>query len=73
MKFQFLIPISVLPRYLVQMFVRLLLLFTVVPLVELFLLVEIGGLIGVAPTVAIVIVTGIPRCLVGAQAGFERS
>ena len=40
------------------MFVRLLLLFTVVPLVELFLLVEIGSLIGVAPTIAIVIVTG---------------
>lgn len=41
------------------MFVRLLLLFTVVPLVELFLLVKIGSLIGVAPTIAIVIVTGI--------------
>ena len=40
------------------MFLRLLLLFTVVPLVELYLLVEIGGLIGVAPTIAIVILTG---------------
>ena len=40
------------------MFLRLLLLFTVVPLVELYLLVEIGSLIGVAPTIAIVIITG---------------
>jgi UPF0716 protein FxsA len=41
------------------MFLRLLLLFTLVPLVELYLLIEIGGAIGVAPTIAIVIVTGV--------------
>ena len=41
------------------MFLRLLLLFTLVPLLELFLLIKIGGAIGVAPTIAIVIVTGI--------------
>jgi UPF0716 protein FxsA len=41
------------------MFVRLLLLFTVVPLVELVLLVEIGRLIGTIPTIGIVIGTGI--------------
>jgi UPF0716 protein FxsA len=40
-------------------FLRLLLLFTLVPLVELYLLIEIGGAIGVAPTIAIVIVTGV--------------
>jgi UPF0716 protein FxsA len=40
------------------MLLRLLLLFTVVPLVELFLLIRIGELIGVWATVAIVIVTG---------------
>jgi len=41
------------------MFVRLLLLFTVVPLVELFLLLVIGRLIGALATIALVIVTGV--------------
>ena len=41
------------------MFLRLLLLFTIVPLIELYLLITIGGYIGVAPTIAIVIGTGI--------------
>ena len=41
------------------MFGRLLLLFTIVPLLELFLLLRIGGAIGVLPTVAIVVVTGV--------------
>ena len=41
------------------MFARLLLLFTVVPLVELFLLIEVGRVIGPWPTVAIVIGTGV--------------
>lgn len=41
------------------MFLRLLLLFTLVPLLELFLLVKLGTLIGVGATVLIVIATGI--------------
>ena len=41
------------------MFLRLLLLFTIVPLVELFLLVKLGTVIGVGPTVLIVIGTGV--------------
>ncbi len=40
------------------MFVRLLLLFTVVPIVELVLLIQIGRVIGFFPTLAIVLVTG---------------
>jgi UPF0716 protein FxsA len=40
-------------------FIRLALLFTVVPLVELYLLIELGGVIGVLPTVAIVVTTGV--------------
>ena len=39
-------------------FVRLLLLFTVVPIVELVLLVEIGRYVGLLPTLAIVMLTG---------------
>lgn len=41
------------------MFLRLLLLFTVVPLIELFLLVKLGTIIGIGPTVLIVITTGV--------------
>ncbi len=41
------------------MFGRLLLLFTLVPVLELYLLVQIGGEIGTVNTIAIVIVTGI--------------
>ena len=40
-------------------FLRLVLLFTIVPLVELYLLVKMGTVVGVAPTVALVIFTGI--------------
>ena len=40
------------------MFVRLLLLFTLVPIVELALLIEIGQHLGVLPTVALVLTTG---------------
>lgn len=46
-------------RYALPMFLRLLLLFTVVPLVELFLLVKLGTVIGIGPTVLIVITTGV--------------
>ena len=41
------------------MFLRLLLLFTVVPLTELFLLVKLGTVIGIGATVLIVICTGV--------------
>jgi UPF0716 protein FxsA len=41
------------------MFLRLLLLFTLVPLVELYLLVRLGTVIGVGATVLIVIATGV--------------
>jgi UPF0716 protein FxsA len=44
--------------YTAQVFFRLLLLFTLVPLVELYLLIRIGSVIGVVPTIAIVVVTG---------------
>ncbi|MFP3959925.1 MAG: FxsA family protein [Spirochaetaceae bacterium] len=41
------------------MFARLLLLFTAVPIVELYILIRIGNLIGALPTIGIVLVTGI--------------
>ena len=52
-----------------SMFVRLLLLFTVVPLVELFILVKLGGVIGVGATVAIVIGTGVLGAWLARQQG----
>ncbi|MGD8438900.1 MAG: FxsA family protein [Holophagae bacterium] len=41
------------------MFLRLLLLFTLVPLVELALLIQLGRVIGLAATIAIVLLTGV--------------
>ncbi len=41
------------------MFVRLLILFTVVPLIELALLIKLGNIIGLWPTIFIVIATGV--------------
>lgn len=40
------------------MLIRLLLLFTIVPVIELALLIQVGDLFGVLPTVAIVLTTG---------------
>ncbi len=40
------------------MLLRLFLLFTLIPVLELALLVEVGGRIGVAPTIAVVLITG---------------
>ena len=51
------------------MFLRLLLLFTVVPLVELFLLVKLGTVVGVGPTIALVIFTGILGAWLARQQG----
>jgi len=41
------------------MLFRLFLLFTITPIVELYLLIRIGGAIGVLPTIAIVVLTGL--------------
>ena len=53
------------------MFLRLLLLFTVVPLVELFLLVKLGTVVGVGPTIALVLFTGILGAWLARQQGLE--
>jgi UPF0716 protein FxsA len=51
------------------MFVRLLLQFTAVPLVELFLLVKMGTVVGVGPTIALVIFTGVLGAWLARQQG----
>ena len=52
------------------MLFRLLLLFVLVPLVELYLLLKLGALIGAAPTLAIVIVTGVLGGIMARTQGF---
>ena len=51
------------------MFARLLLLFIAIPLVELFLLVQVGERIGLAATVALVVTTGILGASLARQQG----
>lgn len=41
------------------MFIKLIILFTVVPLVELAILIKLGNIIGLIPTISLVILTGI--------------
>lgn len=52
------------------MMFRLLLLFTVVPVVELYLLIRIGSAIGAASTIALVILTGILGAYLARDQGF---
>lgn len=53
------------------MFARLLLLFTVVPLVELALLVQLGRWMGLVPTVALVLLTGVLGAALARQQGLR--
>ena len=52
------------------MLLRLLLLFILVPLVELYLLLKLGALIGAGPTLALVILTGILGGTLARRQGF---
>jgi len=53
------------------MFGRLVLLFTLIPLAELFLLIKIGSLIGALPTILIVLGTGVLGAYLARQQGFQ--
>ncbi len=53
------------------MFIKILLLFTVVPFVELALLIKIGTVIGTIDTVLIIIITGITGALMVRSAGIQ--
>ena len=52
------------------MFVRIISLFVILPLVELYLLLKVGSLIGAGPTVGIVVLTGIAGGLMARRQGF---
>jgi UPF0716 protein FxsA len=53
------------------MFIKLLLLFTLVPIIELSILIKIGTYIGVLPTILLVGVTGIIGVSLARKQGFE--
>lgn len=53
------------------MFIKLLLLFTVGPLVELYILIELGRLVGAVPTILLVVSTGFFGVLLARAQGFQ--
>jgi UPF0716 protein FxsA len=52
------------------MFLKLFLLFTIVPVVELAILIRVGSVIGVLPTIAIVVLTGLAGAWLARSEGF---
>jgi UPF0716 protein FxsA len=53
------------------MFFRLLLLFTLIPLIELYILIKVGGMIGALNTILIIVVTGITGAYLARTQGFR--
>jgi len=53
------------------MFIKILILFTLVPMVELFILIEAGRQIGIAPTIAMIFLTGIAGAFLARRQGFQ--
>lgn len=53
-----------------SMFMKLFLLFTIIPVVELAILIRLGGAIGIVPTVAIVVLTGLAGAWLARTQGF---
>ena len=53
------------------MFIRLLLVFTIVPIVELYVLLQTGRIIGIGPTIALILLTGIAGAWLARTQGFE--
>ncbi|MBD3415328.1 MAG: membrane protein FxsA [Candidatus Aminicenantes bacterium] len=53
------------------MFFRLLLLFTLIPLIELYILIKVGGMIGAFNTILIIVITGILGAYLARSQGFK--
>ena len=53
------------------MLIRLILLFTVIPLIELYLLIQVGRYLGSFQTIMIVLITGIIGCLLARSQGLS--
>ena len=53
------------------MFIRLLLLFTLVPVLEIYVLLQVGSVIGVIPTVLLILATGMAGAYLARSQGFQ--
>jgi UPF0716 protein FxsA len=53
------------------MFIRLIFLFTLVPIIELYVLIEAGTQIGVWPTIGLIMLTGIAGAYLARSQGFQ--
>jgi len=53
------------------MFIKLLILFTIIPIIELYVLIEAGRQIGAAPTIGLIILTGIAGAYLARSQGFS--
>ncbi len=53
------------------MFIRLLILFTIIPVVELVILLKVGALIGVGPTIALILLTGLAGAYLARTQGLD--
>jgi UPF0716 protein FxsA len=53
------------------MFIKLLLVFTIVPLIELFVLIEVGSRIGSGPTLLLLLLTGICGAFLASRQGLS--
>lgn len=53
------------------MFIKLLLVFIIVPIIELYVLIEAGRQIGVAPTIGMILLTGIAGAFLARTQGFN--
>ncbi len=53
------------------MFIRLLIIFTLVPIVELYVLIEAGQQIGIVPTIGLIFLTGIAGAFLARTQGFQ--
>lgn len=53
------------------MFIRLLIVFTVIPVIEIYVLIEAGRQIGVFPTIGLILLTGIAGAYLARAQGFD--
>ena len=53
------------------MFIKLLLLFTLIPVLEIYVILQVGALLGALPTVGLIILTGVAGAYLARTQGFE--
>ncbi|AJF06439.1 FxsA family protein [Geoalkalibacter subterraneus] len=53
------------------MFIKLLLLFTLIPVLEIYVILQVGELLGALPTIGLIILTGVAGAYLARTQGFE--